>query len=252
MFQKKSFRILLMVNALGLSVLFPQLTYADRDQSQHQAVSKSAGKSAGWDTVNRLREGNERFVAGHAQHPLQDSATREGLVAGQKPHTIVVSCSDSRVPPEVLFDQGLGEVFVIRLAGNVPSTEGIASIEYAVEHLGTPLLLVMGHESCGAVKAAMTTKEGTSAGSKSLDALVAEIRPSIKKHLPLKAEDKIYKDAVKSNVNHTAQELVKQSKIIREAIEKGHLTLASGIYSLKTGRVEFWDVGAPVNTYLHR
>ena len=105
--------------------------------------------------IKRLKEGNERYVADKLNHPLQDHARRVELTKGQQPHTIVLSCADSRVVPELAFDTGLGELFVVRVAGNIANTSSMASIEYAVAHCGSKVIVVLGHESCGAVTAAV-------------------------------------------------------------------------------------------------
>lgn len=201
-------------------------------------------KTGGWEAFSTLQNGNMRFYEGKSKHPNQDTAVREELSKGQKPHTIILSCSDSRVPPETIFDQGLGDIFVVRLAGNVASSEAIASIEYAIEHLGARLLVVMGHESCGAVGAAIGSKPGVSAGSESLDGLVGKIKGNLSAPAVANAtEDKTMRNAVKDNVSANLKDLLKRSDIIREAVNNKGLVLASAIYSLKTGRVEFWDAG---------
>lgn len=201
-----------------------------------------AGGATSWEALELMKAGNKRFVEGRAQHPNQDPRTRAGLAAGQKPHTIVLSCSDSRVPPEIVFDQGLGQVFTIRTAGHVLDAPSIASIEYALEHLGATLIVVMGHESCGAVKAALGTPVGKSAGSPSLDALVAAIRPAIAGRAPA-SDDRKLREPVKANTSATARALVEKSKIIRDRVNSGKLMIAQAIYGLESGKVEFWDVG---------
>ena len=205
--------------------------------------AKEGGTEA-LDAYKKLQEGNSRFVMGQLKHPNQNITVREMLANGQKPHTIVLSCSDSRVPPELVFDQGLGDIFPIRVAGNVINAEGIASIEYAVEHLGAKLILVMGHESCGAVGAAVNTPHGKSAGSENLDILVGKIQKNIGEESMQNAKtDKTFHAAVKDNVKANLIELLQKSEIIREAVKHHGVMLAKGIYSLKTGKVEIWDFG---------
>jgi len=202
----------------------------------------------GWQAYSLLQNGNMRFYEGKAKHPNQDATRRESLAGGQQPHTIILSCSDSRAAPELIFDQGLGDVFPVRVAGNVVNAENIASIEYAVEHLGPKLLVVMGHESCGAVGAAINSTVGHSAGSESLDVLVSHIRGNLSaSSVASAASDKSFRASVKENVTANVKELLQRSKIVREAVEKKELVLAQAIYSLKTGRVEFWDVGAKMD-----
>lgn len=228
----------LILSVVSLAIVQPAI--AAQEAAEHKTDKKS-----GWDAYSMLQSGNMRFYEGQAKHPKQAPSYREALADGQKPHSIIISCSDSRVPPETVFDQGLGEVFTIRLAGHVLNADAIASAEYAVEHLGPKFLLVMGHESCGAVKAAIATKPGSSAGSPSLDELVAKIRPNIEKQMKmLTAEEKLYRAPVKAHVTATIKDLLDRSAIIRSAVEKKELLVGSAIYNLRSGHVEFWDIGA--------
>lgn len=218
----------------------------DVQTTKMRVVGKSSSKqsdvaiTSGKEALHALTEGNERFVTGKLWHPNQSSERRTGLTETQKPHTIVLSCSDSRVPPEVVFDQGLGDLFVVRTAGEVADPVAMASIEYAVEHLGAKLLLVMGHESCGAVKATLSTKRGTSAGSKDLDQLVAAIRPHLKDVTLANAGPNLH-HAVQLQVSGVLSGLVKRSKIIREAVNQNHLEVKSAIYHLDTGEAEILE-----------
>lgn len=206
------------------------------------SLTSFAKDHALFDRLAELQSANQHFVDGKPAHPDQDTKYRSELAKGQKPHTVVLSCSDSRVPPELVFDQGLGDLFVVRTAGHVLSPGAIGSIEYAIEHLHAHLIVVLGHESCGAVKATLETPPGKSSGSPNIDSIIASIRPSIK-GVKVDAEDKTLRAPVKANVSATAKELTKKSKIIREGVEKGELMIAQGIYSLSTGKVDFWDAG---------
>lgn len=163
------------------------------------------------------------------------------LASGQKPHSIILSCSDSRVPPEHIFDQALGEVFVVRVAGEALDDSVIASIEYAVEHLGSQLVFVMGHDSCGAVKAAMATPKGKSAGSPSLDRLVADIQPRIASRMPASEAPTTVVAESTLNAWGVAADLLSRSQVIREAVQSGKVKIASGIYYLKSGQVDFFN-----------
>jgi carbonic anhydrase len=187
--------------------------------------------------LRELKEGNIRFVS---ERPMSLSTTTDSrrlqLIQGQSPHTVVLSCSDSRLPPEHVFDQGLGTIFAIRVAGNVLNEEAVASIEYAVAHLGSRLIVVMGHESCGAVKAALHTPADQCAGSPSLNKLVRKIRSNIGKVSSLCP---VLREPVIKNASATAKELMKQSKIIRDAVKSGAVHVQEAIYKLDTGRVEF-------------
>ena len=228
--------------AVVLSItLLPATTgvFARDTHSAHHAESKGVPAAA---ALKMLQEGNQRFVEGKVKHPDQDIPRRKELASGQKPSAIILSCSDSRVPPELVFDQGLGDVFVVRVAGNIVDSAGMASIEYAVEHLGANLIVVMGHESCGAVKAALTTPRGQSAGSPDLDILVSTIQPALGETDPATtAQDKTIRKPVIRNIDAVADHLLLRSKILREANEKGTLKITRAIYSLGTGKVEFWD-----------
>ena len=224
----------------------------DAEQSRRAAEAKEASMKSTAHTstgrpprevIDALKDGNKRFIEGKMTAPRRDEKTRSELVAGQQPSAIVLSCSDSRVPPEVLFDQGLGDIFVIRTAGQVLDPSPIASIEYAVAHLGTRLVVVLGHEYCGAVGAALATPVGKSAGSVDLDKLVSKIRPHIGSFKP-SSSDKLLRGPVKANASGIAKELVRRSEIVRSKLQSQDLSLVTAIYSLSTGQVEFnmWEL----------
>ncbi len=187
-----------------------------------------------------LVEGNTRFSEGQSKRPNQDTETRQRLSQGQSPHAIVLSCSDSRVPPELVFDQGLGDLISIRVAGNVPSSDAIASIEYAIEHMGSKLVVILGHDSCGTIKAALLVPEGKSAGTPDVDQLLAKIRPHIH---PAGTTDPTLAVAAHDNVHATAEALIRRSSLIRTKVRSHEIVLAQGVYRLGTSKVEFWDVG---------
>lgn len=186
-----------------------------------------------------LKNGNKRFTSRHFRADGRSGKDRKRLLAGQKPHAIVLSCADSRVPPEIVFDQMLGEVFVIRVAGEALDSSVIASVEYAVEHLGSHLLVVMGHTQCGAVTAAIATPDGTSAGSESLDRLIADIKPRLK---TLNTEKPSPHLEIESTVNAdgVARDLVKRSEIIRKKVESGELVIKPALYRMDSGSVTFY------------
>jgi len=184
------------------------------------------------EVLQRLRDGNARFVADKLDGKLQDSQRRASLTGGQAPPTIVLSCADSRVVPEFAFDAGIGELFVIRVAGNVATTGAIASIEYAVAHLGSCVLVVLGHESCGAVTAAIAGGDN----GHHLNTLLSQIEPA--KALNPGAD---VNTVVKSNAQCTATALAERSKVIGGAVEKGTLRIAPAYYALGSGAVTFLD-----------
>jgi len=181
--------------------------------------------------LTRLEEGNARFVADKLDGKLQDSNRRNELTAGQQPHTIVLSCADSRVVPELAFDAGLGELFVLRVAGNVANTSTIASIEYAVAHCGSQVIVVLGHQSCGAVTAAVAGGDN----GHNLNHLLAHITPAIS----ASAEGASITDVVKKNAELTVKELANRSNIIGDAVAKGTVKIVPAYYNLDSGKVDF-------------
>ncbi len=189
--------------------------------------------------LSRLVDGNRRYIADKPIHPGQRAADRTRVSKGQTPHTMVLTCADSRVGPELLFDQGLGDLFVVRAAGNNVDDHLVASLEYAEEHLGSRLLVVMGHTACGAVKAAATTPAGTSAGSPSLDALVADIQTCMGPLTPAQLKDPTLRDAVHANAVGAGKALLAESPLLRHAVETGHLQVVPAVYDLASGFVTF-------------
>ena len=183
-----------------------------------------------------LVEGNQRYTSGHLLKQDLGAAKREHLVTkGQKPFAVVVTCSDSRVPAELIFDQGLGDIFVVRVAGNVMDQVAMGSVEYGVEHLHTPLLVVMGHEKCGAVQA--TVDGGEAPGS--IGAIVAKIKPSVEKAKAAGVTgDALYEAVTDENIKATIAEIEK-SPIVEELIHEGHLKIVGAKYHQSTGEVVF-------------
>jgi len=179
----------------------------------------------------RLMDGNARFVADKLDGKLNDSVRRNELTGGQQPYAIVLSCADSRVVPELAFDTGLGELFVVRVAGNVANSSSLASIEYAVAHCGSQVIVVMGHQSCGAVTAAV----GGGDNGYSLNHLLSHIAPA----LAASPDGAAVNDIVKTNAKLNAQELVKRSSIIKSAVDKGTVQIFSAYYNLDSGKVDF-------------
>jgi len=196
------------------------------------------------EALDRLRDGNQRFIADRTdQNGVRHSIRRNELVEQQNPFAIILSCSDSRAPAELIFDQGLGDLFVIRVAGNIVAPSQIASIEYCAQQFGTKLVLVMGHTNCGAVNATLSELQLPEAErSKNLKAIVSRIQPAVEPLLNSNLSDHELKaKAVRSNVRTSAQELENQSDILRNLVAQGALTIAGAEYSLETGRVEFLD-----------
>jgi carbonic anhydrase len=194
------------------------------------------------DALQRLRDGNRRFVNGEPENA--DSVTearRAELVAGQDPFAVILSCSDSRVPVELVFDQGLGDLFVIRVAGNIVAPSQIGSIEYAASQLGTRLVVVLGHSNCGAVDATLAELAQEQAHrSPNLRAIVDRIRPAIEPLLEA-GEDVSLSGAVLANVRHSVEHLRHDSEILSELIDRGDLTVVAAKYWIDTGEVRFFD-----------
>jgi carbonic anhydrase len=198
---------------------------------QHAAGGPQTAAPSAQQIWDELAGGNARYVAG--QSAAKDlPAERRGLVKTQHPRVAVLSCSDSRVPPELVFDKGLGELFVVRSAGESADPLAIGSLEYAVEHLGSTVILVMGHESCGAVTAACT---GGKAESENLAAVVAPIAPSCRK-IDAKKPGELDL-AIRDHVHNVALNLMEKSLIIKHAVEEGKLTIIEAYYSLESGEV---------------
>ncbi len=191
-------------------------------------------KALGW-----LKNGNTRFRKGNLRTDGQSRKDISRLAAGQKPHTIIISCSDSRTPPEIVFDQKLGEIFVVRTAGQALDPNAIASVEYAVEHLGARNVVVMGHTQCGAVKAAWGTPEGQSAGSPSLDALVADIRPRISSLQTRGHSSKDFESEGWANAQGVAQDLLSRSQLLQTKAGIGQIKITAALYHLDSGHVDF-------------
>lgn len=188
--------------------------------------------------LNNLVEGNRRFVTGNLYSKDLGKTRREDLlVNGQHPFAVVVTCSDSRVPPEVVFDQALGDLFVVRVAGNVLDSVSLGSVEYAADHLHTPLVVVMGHENCGAVQA--TVEGGEPPGS--IGSITARIRPAVDKVRAMGIDGReLCEKAADENVRAT-MEVLKKSPVLKHLIDEGRLTLVGAKYHLGSGEVVFFE-----------
>src|SRR5881396_1223561 len=188
------------------------------------------------EAISKLKEGNGRYTSGNLQHPGQTTERRAELTKSQHPFAIILSCSDSRVPPEIVFDQGLGDLFIVRVAGNVIKDEGLGSVEYSVDHLGSRLILVLGHQSCGAVKAARETIAAKGKASGHIESLVAAIKPAVE----ATAKDDL-ETTVKANVKNVVQALRSSTPILKAEVDSGKIQVIGGYYSLDTGAVTFLD-----------
>jgi carbonic anhydrase len=189
--------------------------------------------------LNLLIEGNKRFASGAVTHPRRSPADFKPLAAGQNPIACVIACSDSRVTPEILFDLGIGDLFIIRVAGNYITGAGVSvkgSVEYAVAELGVNLLMVLGHSQCGAVKAAIKHLHDKDALPGAINDLVASIKPAVleSEHLP---GDPL-ENAIRANVRRGAERLSHLDPIIAPRVKTGKLKVVGATYSLASGQVE--------------
>ncbi|HSN13758.1 MAG TPA: carbonic anhydrase [Anaeromyxobacteraceae bacterium] len=186
--------------------------------------------------LKQLKAGNARFVAGKATHPDGSVARRRDLAKGQSPKAVVLGCSDSRVPPELIFDEGLGDLFVIRVAGNVADPVNLGSVEYAAEHLGTGVVVVLGHHACGAVKA---TAESGGKAEGNIGAIVAEIAPAVEQAKASPGKEGLLDDSSHANARRAATALTERSPVLKHLVEEGKLKIAVAVYDLASGKVEF-------------
>jgi carbonic anhydrase len=193
----------------------------------------------------RLRDGNRRFASDQATPRGLDAAARRELVSGQEPFAIILGCSDSRVPAELVFDQGFGDLFVIRVAGNIVAPSQVGSIEFAAAYFGTKLVVVMGHERCGAITAAVTDLEGGSgATSPNLRSIVDRVRPSVETVMAVRREaDRatIMREAIRANVRASTNHLRHGSAMLEKMILEDGMLVVGAEYSLETGVVDFFD-----------
>jgi carbonic anhydrase len=196
------------------------------------------------DALTRLREGNRRFVSGETA-ALSNAARRVALVARQEPFAIVLGCSDSRVPAELVFDQSFGDLFVIRVAGNVVAPSQVGSVEFAASLYGTRLVVVMGHSQCGAVIATLEELQGRPTNqSKNLRSIVDRVRPSVAAVLNSRRDrdpDDLLRDAVRANVRASVDHLRHGSELLERLIPETGLLVVGAEYSLETGVVDFFE-----------
>lgn len=206
------------------------------DKKKDEHAKEEEKSPSGEEIWADLMQGNKRFVSGkHTSGNL--ASMRKGLVSGQKPKVMILGCADSRVPPELLFDKNLGELFVIRDAGNIADKLALGSIEYAIEHLHAKVLVILGHESCGAVAASLSGEEMP---TKNLQAIVDKIKPAFEDSKECPVGSKISMDCVKENVHQSAKDVLSNSSIIKKATKEG-LTVIKAVYSLETGEVTRLD-----------
>ena len=198
------------------------------------------------EALERLKEGNQRFVSGvRSIDTIIKQVHRASFVDDHAPFAIILGCSDSRVPAEIVFDQGLGDLFVIRVAGNIVAPSQIGSVEFAVERFNVPLVVVLGHTGCGAVMATIDELENPS-DKKSLNLLsiVNRIRPTIEPLFETELSehpDRLLESAIRANIRAATNHLRHGSQLVEQLIEKDRLTIVGAEYSLETGKVDFFD-----------
>jgi carbonic anhydrase len=190
------------------------------------------------DVLARLRAGNERFVNGQARFPTVQKEILAQLAKGQRPYATILGCSDSRVPPELVFDAGFGELFIIRVAGNVVSPEVMGTLQYAAVHLGTPLFVVLGHEGCGAVQAALAAKFRAARDRSRIERLLENITPGLDTIRGDASMEEQMQAAVEANVRWSMHQLLATPEAQARAAE-GVVKLVGAVYELMTGRVRF-------------
>ena len=224
----------------------PDSTGGEKRREDHEG--RSMPPISAEDALQRLREGNRRFAAGVQQsgevrpHPER----RAELVEAQEPFAIILGCADSRVPAEIVFDQGLGDLFVIRVAGNIVAPSLIGSVEFAATMFATRLVVVLGHTRCGAVSATVKELlEPTENRSRNLSSIVDRIRPAVESLLQTELRhdpDALLREAVRANIRVSAGKLRHGSEIVEQLIQSRELTIVGAEYSLETGLVEFLDL----------
>ena len=202
-------------------------------------------KNTAGEALSRLRDGNRRFVSGvRSLDALVSHTRRTELATDQQPFAIVLGCSDSRVPAEVIFDQGLGDLFVIRVAGNIVAPSQVGSVEFAAARFGTPLVVVLGHTQCGAILATLEEVRSRTNHSPNVRSIVDRIRPSVETLLATELgcdEDRLVREAARANVRASADHLRHGSALLEQLIQDGGLAVVGAEYSLETGEVDFFD-----------
>ena len=221
-----------------ISLLLLMLILAAALAAPALATTAASGISAG-EALRLLKEGNSRYVDGKLQHPRQDRARRALTTAqGQHPLAAILTCSDSRVPAEIIFDQGIGDIFVVRVAGNVAATDEIGSIEYAVDVRATPLVVVLGHTHCGAIDAVLDDAKLPP----NIANLLEPIKPAVDKAReanPEAAKDVLLKAAITANVWQAMEDMLRLSPIIREKVRDGQVQVVGALYDLDSGQVQW-------------
>lgn len=232
------------LGGLGAAAAFAAMPTSRAAFASGGSASGAAPVVGAREAFEKLKAGNERYISHHPRGEQGLPERRKKLVAGQQPFATILSCSDSRVPPELVFDQGLGDIFIIRVAGNIIDTDVLGSIEYAVLHLKTPLLYVLGHQKCGAVDAALAEMQGQAHEPENITALLRKITPGLK-GVDLKLpKDQLLQAAVEANVQWTVKQLRETPELKRE-LDSKKLALVSGVYELASGNIQILEQSIP-------
>ena len=222
--------LLFMLSMIGvMGVGFAQQSATPIAQPRTVAEPRSSAEIIWAD----LMEGNQRFIDGKPRS-IDTAPLRQSLATSQKPKVVVLACSDSRVPPEILFDKSLGDLFVVRSAGNVADAIGVGSIEYAVEHLGSSVLVVLGHTGCGAVKAACSGEKMPTAN---LQAFIDKIAPAVTRAKKYAGAEGLEKAAIRENVQQSANAIIASSEMLQHFVHDRKLTVFEAVYDLSSGKV---------------
>jgi carbonic anhydrase len=226
-------RICCSVLALLMSLFLPAVAQEHAADTPHAPAGSVAEAQSAERIWAELLAGNKRFVAGKTK-VREYGPLRSKLAGGQHPRVIVLACSDSRVPPELLFDKTLGDLFAVRAAGNVADAIGLGSIEYAVEHLGSSLLVILGHQKCGAVTAACSHEKMP---TENLQAIVDKIEPAVEQATHYAKPDALVAAAIEENIHQSAKDVLGNSAVLRQALKEGKLSVIEAMYNLETGQV---------------
>jgi carbonic anhydrase len=218
------------ISKIGISIFLGLVVGITGTAQERQTTADQA--------LQELKVGNVHHANHRYKHPHETPIRQHELTAGQPPHAVILGCADSRVPPEIIFDQGLGDLFTVRVAGNVAGINEVASIEYAVEHLHTPLLVVIGHQKCGAVSAAV---EGGNADGP-LPEIIKAIQPAVDQAKGMPGD--VIDNAVQKNVEMVVSQLRTSQPLLSSLVKTGKLRVVGAVYSLDTGRVT-WLPDAP-------
>lgn len=233
----------------------PQKPATAAHDAPARAADAHGGHSAGApqnpdEVLKELAAGNKRFLAGQSKHPRATLARVRETSSGQHPYAIVLTCADSRVPPEIFLDQGIGDIFTIRIAGNVANNDEIASTEYAVEHLHSSVCVVMGHTECGAVKAVVNSEQVPEDIGRMV-VHIGEAFAKTKKHNPTLQGKELVNETVRVNVWESVEDMIKGSEIIARKVRTGDLRIVGAVYNIETGKVDWMGTYPGALSVLH-